>query len=98
MTDYGRSPDHVASKPTWNGTDLCILNDDDVVDLLRASVEREGSQAAFAKRYGINRTDLSAILNGRRRVSGSIARALGLRRVYVTEFKDTSGTPDAARR
>jgi DNA-binding transcriptional regulator YdaS (Cro superfamily) len=62
-----------------------VLNDDDVADLMRAAIEREGSQAAFAKRYGIAHADLSAFLNGRRGISASLAKALGLRRVWVVE-------------
>jgi hypothetical protein len=85
MTSYVRSPDYVGLKPTWKRDDLLVLNDDDVLDFLRAGVEREGSQAAFAKRCGVDRTDLNAILNGRRRISTSLAKALGLRRVYVAE-------------
>jgi transcriptional regulator with XRE-family HTH domain len=53
--------------------------------LLKAAVKREGSQSAFAKRYGVNRTELNSILNDRRRISASVAKALGLRRVYVAE-------------
>jgi hypothetical protein len=70
---------------TWKPDDLLVLNDDDVADLVRAAIKREGSQAAFAKRYGIARTDLSAFLNGRRGISASLAKALGLRRVWVVE-------------
>ena len=85
MSSYVRSTDTVGLRPTWKAVDLVVLNDDDVADLVRAAVNREGSQAAFAKRYGIDRTDLSAFLNGRRRISASLVRALGLRKVYVFE-------------
>jgi hypothetical protein len=85
MSSYVRSSDYAGLRPTWKADDLLVLNDDDVADLVREAVRREGSQAAFAKRYGINRTDLSAFLNGRRRISASLARALGLRKVYVFE-------------
>jgi transcriptional regulator with XRE-family HTH domain len=71
-----------------------VLDDDDVVDLLKAAVKREGSQAAFAKRYGIDRTNLSAFLNGRRRISASLAKALGLRRLYVVEKEAKSMARD----
>jgi hypothetical protein len=74
MTSYVRSTDHVGSEPTWKALDLLVLNDDDVADLVRA-----------AKRYGINRTDLSAFLNGRRSINASLAKALGLCRVWVVE-------------
>ena len=67
MTSNVRSSDYVGLKPTWKADDLLVLNDDDVADLVKAAIKREGSQAAFAKRYCVNRTDLSAFLNGRRR-------------------------------
>ena len=85
MTSYQRSPEYVGLRPTRKAGDLLVLNDDDVIDLLKAAVKREGSQSAFAKRYDVNRSELSSILNGRRRVSVSLAKALGLRRVYVVE-------------
>jgi hypothetical protein len=62
-----------------------VFDDHDVVYLLRAAVDHEGSIIALAKRYGIDRTDLSAILNGRKRVSASLAKILGFRKVYVAE-------------
>jgi hypothetical protein len=85
MTSYVRSPDYVGLKPTWKSDDLLVLNDDDVADLVKAAVKREGSLSAFAKRHGVDRTDLSAYLNGRRGMSASLAKALGLRRVWVVE-------------
>jgi hypothetical protein len=88
MTSYVRSP--VGLKPTWKTDDLLVLNDDDVADLVRAAVKREGSQAAFAKRYGIDRTDLSAFLNGRRGISASLAKAFRIRRVWVVEYEATN--------
>ena len=67
------------------GRNAFVLDEEDVVRLLRVAVEREGSQIAFADRYGVDRAYISTVLNGRRRVSGSLAKALGLRRVYVVE-------------
>ena len=85
MASYVRSTDYVGLKPTRKADDLLVFDDGDVADLVRAAVKREGSQAAFAKRYGIDRTDVSAFLNGRRGISASLAKALGLRRVYIFE-------------
>jgi hypothetical protein len=85
MTSYVRSPDYVGLKPTWKAGDLLVLNDDDVADLVKAAVKREGSLSAFAKHHGVDRTDLSAYLNGRRGMGASLAKALGLRRVWVVE-------------
>jgi len=67
------------------GSHALILDDQDVVLLLRAAIELEGNQVTFAKRLGLERTHLNAILNGRRLASGSsrIMDVLGLRRVYA---------------
>jgi transposase len=57
----------------------------DLVRLLRAAVKREGGQTAFAKRHGINRSRVNSILTGKRRPGDAVAKALGLRKVYVAE-------------
>jgi hypothetical protein len=62
-----------------------VFDHDDVVYLLRAAVEREGSQAAFARRHGLERTQLNEVLNGKRSVSTAQAKALQLRKVYIAE-------------
>jgi hypothetical protein len=67
------------------GRKALVFDDDAVVHLLRAAIEREGSQAAFAKGYGVNRPYINAVLNGKRHVSGRLLNALGLRKVYVVE-------------
>ena len=66
------------------GRHALVFDEDDIVHLLRAAV-REGSQSAFAKRHGVDRVLVNTILNGKRPVSGGIAKALGLRKVYVAE-------------
>ena len=67
------------------GRHALVFNEDDVVLMLRAAVEHEGSQVAFAKRHGLDRVLINMILNGKRPVSGFVAKALGLRKVYVAE-------------
>lgn len=67
------------------GRNAHVFDEDDVVHLLRAAVEHEGSQIAFADRYGVDRAYVSTVLNGRRRVSGSLVKALGLRKAYIVE-------------
>jgi DNA-binding phage protein len=69
------------------GRNARVFDDDEVVHLLKAAVKRAGSQTAFAKRYGIERTDLNRILNGRKRVTASLAKILGLRKLYVDESR-----------
>jgi len=60
-----------------------VFDGDDVIHLLRTAIEREGSQIAFAKHHGINRTYLNMVLSGKRPVGDAIAEALGLHKVYV---------------
>ncbi len=67
------------------GCHALVFDEDDIVHLLRAAVERGGGQSAFAKHHGLDRALLNRILNGKRPVSGSVATALGLRKVYVAK-------------
>jgi|GraSoiStandDraft_4_1057263.scaffolds.fasta_scaffold1365732_2 DNA-binding phage protein len=67
------------------GRHSLILDDSDIRLLLRAAIEQEGNISAFAKRHGLERTNLTNVLNGKRPVSSSIAKALGLRKVYVPQ-------------
>jgi hypothetical protein len=50
-----------------------VFDDDDVLDLLRTAIEHEGSQIAFAKHHGINRTYLNMVLSGKRPVGDAVA-------------------------
>jgi Helix-turn-helix len=69
------------------GRQAHVLDEDDALIFLKAVLEREGSQAAFADRIGVHRSYISMVLNGRHSVShaNAIVKALGLRRVYVAE-------------
>jgi hypothetical protein len=67
------------------GSYTLTFNHDEVVQLLKAAVEREGSQVAFARRHGLERAHLNQILNGRKRVGPTFLKALGLRNVYAHE-------------
>jgi hypothetical protein len=60
-----------------------VFDDSDALVLLKAAIERAGSQAAFADHHGIDRTYVSMTLTGRCPVPQSIIKALGLRKVYV---------------
>jgi len=75
----------IGLKTKLKAGDLLVLNDKDVLDLVRAAIKREGNQSAFAKRHRIDRTDISAFLNGRKGLSGRLAKAFGIRRVWVVK-------------
>jgi hypothetical protein len=66
------------------GTHGLMLDHDEVVQLLKAAVEREGSQVAYAKHHGVDRAHLNQILNGKKHIVGpTFLNALGLRIVYA---------------
>ena len=65
------------------GRTALVFDDNDVVDLLRIAVEREGGQGAFARHSGVNRPYLNRVLNGKEPPGRSIAKSLGLRKVYL---------------
>jgi hypothetical protein len=62
-----------------------VFEEDEVVRLLSAAIERDGGQTAFAKRHGLDRSGVNMILHGKKRVNDTVAAALGLRRVYVSK-------------
>jgi DNA-binding phage protein len=88
-TLFGKSTtggsDYARVKPPRRTNDLLVLNKDDVLDLLRVSVKREGGQTAFARHHGINRSYLNMVLRGKRPMGHAVADALGLRIVYVAK-------------
>jgi hypothetical protein len=65
------------------GKNALVFDDRDVIHLLRAAIEREGSQIAFAKRHRVNRAYLNMVLSGKRPVGSAVVKALGLRKMYV---------------
>jgi transcriptional regulator with XRE-family HTH domain len=69
------------------GRQAHVFDDEDALVLLKAALERDGSQAAFANRVGVHRSYISMVLNGRQDMShaNAIVKALGLRKVYVAK-------------
>lgn len=62
-----------------------IFDEEEVIRLLRVEVEKDGSQAAFARRRNIERMYVNAILRGKRPVTKTVADAIGLRRTYTAK-------------
>jgi DNA-binding phage protein len=84
-TSVRRKDSAELARETNLGSHLLVFNDDEVIQLLRAAVEREGNQGAFARRFGIERTGLNMMVNGKRPVTTAVVKALGLRKVYTPE-------------
>jgi hypothetical protein len=78
-----KSPELGATCLSDLGSHQLVFDEREVVQLLRAAIEREGNQVAFAKRHGLERSHLNMVLNGKRPVSSNIVKALGLHRVYA---------------
>jgi DNA-binding transcriptional regulator YdaS (Cro superfamily) len=69
------------------GTHSLIFDNDEVIRLLSAAVQREGSQDAFARRHGIDRSQLNQILSGKKSVNTAVMKALRLRKVYAPKLR-----------
>ncbi len=82
MTKRDKSSVLIASNVGYHAL---VFDEDDVVRLLKAAVEREGGQAAFAKRHRIDRSTINRVLKGKLPVGDTVAKVLKLRRVYVAE-------------
>jgi transcriptional regulator GlxA family with amidase domain len=49
------------ARETNLGRQLLSFNNDEIIQLLEAAVERERNQIAFARRHGLERTHLNAV-------------------------------------
>ena len=67
------------------GTRTLILNDRDVLQLLKVAIAQEGNISAFAKHHRLSRGEVSSILNRKRPVSSRLIKAMGMRKVYATD-------------
>jgi hypothetical protein len=59
--------------------ELEVLNAQDVLALLRAEVAKSGSQSKWARQHGVDRSVVSAVINGTKPLQPKIIRALGLK-------------------
>jgi DNA-binding phage protein len=62
-----------------------ILEQEDVMRLLRAEIERAGGQMPWAKMVGVNRAYLNKLLRLNKSPSKRVIKALKLRIVYAHE-------------
>jgi hypothetical protein len=67
-----------------------MLDNKDLVRLLRLEVEGAGAQSAWARREGIDRTLLNRVLNGQKPPSKEIIRALKLCNVYALDDEEVA--------
>jgi len=58
-----------------------LMDRDDVLNLLRAEIAKAGSQSEWARKSGVHRTAINAILKGRKKVQHKLIVALGLKKI-----------------
>ena len=64
------------------------MNEQDVLDRLRAAIEQAGSQRAFADQHGISLQYVNDVLHKRREPGQKILDALGIERVVIYREKE----------
>jgi DNA-binding phage protein len=64
------------------GGKVDIVDREGLPQLLRVEIKRAGSIAAWARKFGIDRTVVYRALRGKKPAAGSIIEALGLEVVY----------------
>jgi hypothetical protein len=62
-----------------------LLDENDVVRLLHQAVDRAGSQSAWARQSGVDRTLVNHVLRGKRPLPPTIIKALRLKKVVAYE-------------
>ena len=82
-SDHTQKGNHRVARQRQFRKACALLDDKDVRLLLRAVIEQEGSISAFARRHGLERSQLNKMLNGKRVVSRRVAKALGLGKVFT---------------
>ena len=69
--------------PALPRQDCEILDEEGVLRMLRADVERTGSQRRWARHYGSDRAALNMVLLSKKPLTIAIIKALNLKTVYV---------------
>jgi len=64
-----------------------LLSYEDVVELLRSEIGKAGTESAWARRTGANRTSLNLALKGRVGLQKNLLDALGLKKVVVVAYE-----------
>ena len=64
-----------------------LLSYEDVVQLLRDEIDKVGTESAWARRTGANRTSLNLALKGRVGLQKNILDALGLKKIVVVAYE-----------
>jgi len=75
-----------------------FLDAEEVRDILRREVRRSGSQLAWAKEFGVERSNVNATLSGKRAPSGLLLKALGIEKMIAYKWIDDKNLAGPVRR
>jgi hypothetical protein len=78
------------------GGEKAFLEHEEVIDLLHQEIARAGGQGRWAKMIGVDRSQLSKMLHGPRRLIKRVIGALKLRVVFAPEPETGSRARDDA--
>jgi hypothetical protein len=67
------------------------MTEQQVIDLVRAEVEKAGSYRALGAKWGVTPSYLCDLLQGRRAPGPKLLRPLGLERVVTVEYRKKEG-------
>jgi hypothetical protein len=78
--------------------DPLLLDAQDVRDILRREIRHLGSQLAWAKKFGVQRSNVNATLSRKRPPSGLLLKALGIEKVVAYKRSEAKNLVRAAPR
>ena len=78
--------------------DPLLLDAQDIRDILRREISHFGSQLAWAKKFGVQRSNVNATLSGKRPPSGLLLKALGIERMVAYKKSEAKNLVRAASR
>ncbi len=68
----------LANAPSRPGIYVRTINNEEIVERLRARVAQAGSQRAFARAVGLHESDVSGVLRGRLAPTDAVCRVVGV--------------------
>jgi hypothetical protein len=74
-----------------------VINDTEAQAWLRGHVERAGGLSKFCQRVGVSKPLVSAMQNGKKPITGRVAKMIGLQRINYYELTKVVASPEQER-
>jgi DNA-binding phage protein len=69
-----------------------IMNEEALIERLRAEVERAGSQSELARKVGVERVTLNGVLRGHLKIPPSMFKHLKIKKIYLSSTCQLTAT------